>query len=92
MEYSSYVALQFGIGVVVFIFIAAILLSAIGAGAVGLVILFGLVILLGIGLSIAWAHRAVTEFNGSPFPGIWGVLGVRIEPDGTTGTPYDGST
>ncbi len=37
--------------------------------------------LFAFGRSVAWAHRAVTGFNGCPFPGLWGVLGFNIGPD-----------
>lgn len=81
MRYSSYVALNVGIFLVLTIVFGAIFIEiAGGAGAVAAVF-FGLFMLLGLGLSIAWAHRAVTEFHGAPFPGIWGVLGVDIVPD-----------
>ncbi len=81
MRYSRYVLLQGIIGGLLFLVLAAVFLAVGGSGAAGFVVFFGVIALLGFGLSVAWAHRAVEEFDGTPFPGLLGVLGVDIVPD-----------
>jgi hypothetical protein len=87
MQYTNYVILNAVIAIVFFLFLAGAFISIAGPAGFGLALLIGIVILFGFCMSIAWAHRAVTEFNGSPFPGIWGVLGFDIEPDDVADTP-----
>jgi hypothetical protein len=89
MEYSTYVTLQMFLGAVGFGIIAAMLFAFEGPAAIGFVVLLGLVVLLGVAMSVAWAHRAVTEYRGSPYPGVWGILGVRINADGDSDPSAD---
>jgi hypothetical protein len=88
MRYTNYVILNAILILIVFVIFAGAIFSIGGPAAVGVIIVLGLILLLGFGMSVAWAHRAVTEFNGSPFPGIWGVLGFDIEPDDEDSPPY----
>jgi hypothetical protein len=88
MRYTHYVILNVVITLIFLGIVAEVSLSLFGPAAVGVMILLSLVVLLGFGMSVQWAHRAVTEFNGSPFPGLWGVLGVDIEPDKEDSPPF----
>ena len=82
MRYSAFVALNAALAIVLFLILAVVVLLALpGPAGVGVTGALGLMLLAGFGLSVAWTHRAVTEFGGAPFPGIWGVLGFDIEPD-----------
>jgi len=81
MRYTHYVILNASIAFVFFVFLAVLFVLLLGPVGFLVALVFGLFLLLGLALSVAWAHRAVTEFHGSPFPGIWGVLGFNIEPD-----------
>ncbi len=81
MRYTAYVALNAALCLIIFVFFAAIASLFPAPASIALVLFIGLVLLIGFGMSVAWAHRAVSEFGGSPFPGIWGVLGFDIEPD-----------
>lgn len=81
MRYSSYVRLLAVLWVSLFVIFSIGFIAVAGPIGFGLALLFGLILAIGFGLSIAWAHRAVTEFHGSPFPGLLGVLGFDIEPD-----------
>ena len=89
MRYSSYVKLNVTLVVLVLIIISIASVAGLGLVGVGVALLFWLVGLIGLALSVAWAHRAVSEFNGAPFPGIWGVLGFNIEPDGADESQND---
>jgi len=89
MQYSSYVALMAGISIFFFLLFAAVIFSIAGPAGWGFVLFLGFILLLGFGMSIAWAHRAVSEFGGSPFPGLWGILGFDIEPDDDDTSPMD---
>ena len=81
MRYSTYVLLQAVIGGLVFLVFAALFLAIGGSAATGLVALLAVFIVIGFGLSVAWAYRAMESFDGSPFPGLLGILGVEIIPD-----------
>lgn len=81
MRYSSYVKLLASLTVGLFIVFSVIFIVYFGSVGIGLTIIFGLMLAVGFGMSVAWAHRAVTEFHGSPFPGAWGILGFNLEPD-----------
>lgn len=81
MRYSTYVLLQGLFAGIVFLVFATLFLAIGGSTAIGLVALLAVFLAIGFGLSVAWAHRAVENFSGSPFPGILGVLGVEIVPD-----------
>jgi ammonia channel protein AmtB len=81
MRYSTYVLLQGLITGIVFLVFATVFLAIGGSAVIGLVALLAVLLGIGFGLSVAWAHRAVVNFSGSPFPGILGVLGVEIVPD-----------
>ena len=79
--------LNAAISIIFFVIFSVVFLSLLGWVGLWLVVLFGFVFLVGFAMSVAWAHRAVTEFHGSPFPGIWGVLGSNIEPDDNSPEP-----
>lgn len=66
---------------IVFLVFATIFLSVGGPGAGGLVALLAIFVVIGFGLTVAWAHRAMDDYRGSPFPGLLGILGVEIIPD-----------
>ncbi len=87
MRYTNYVILNAAISIIFFVIFSVVFLSLLGWVGLWLVVLFGFVFLVGFAMSVAWAHRAVTEFHGSPFPGIWGVLGSNIEPDDNSPEP-----
>ena len=81
MQYSNYVRLMGVILLVCFLVFAGLFITLLGSVGFLLALFFGGVFLLAFSLSVAWAHRAVSEFGGSPFPGIWGILGFDITPD-----------
>jgi hypothetical protein len=88
MRYSTYVKLNVAAFLAIMTIFSIAFVSILGGIGVGLAILFWLVGLLGLGLSLAWAHRAVSEFQGMPFPGIWGVLGFDVLPDDAGTSPF----
>jgi len=63
------VELNVALFVVVMAVVSALCISIFGRIGVGLAVLFWFVGLIGLAFSLAWVHRAVTEFQGSPFPG-----------------------
>lgn len=81
MQYSSYVRLLGAISLVAFIVLAVLFIAIAGPAGWFFVLVVGGALLFGFLMSIAWAHRAVSEFAGAPFPGIWGVLGFDVTPD-----------
>ncbi len=81
MQYSNYVRLIGAISVVAFVVLAVLFIAIAGPAGWFFVLAAGGALLFGFLISIAWAHRAVSEFAGAPFPGIWGVLGFDVTPD-----------
>jgi Double zinc ribbon len=91
MRYKVYVRVMSALGVGFFVLVAVLFLALLGPGSIGILVLLGILFVFTFWMSIAWAQRAVTEFGGSPFPGIWGILGVDIVPD-DAGPPSDART
>jgi len=54
MRYSAYVILNAIVAFVAFLIVAAIFLSLPSPAGVGLLVVFGLLLLLGFGMSVAW--------------------------------------
>jgi len=88
MRYSTYVKLNVALFVVTVTFLSIVYISLLGGLGVALAILFWVAGLIGLGVSIAWIHRAVSEFQGSPFPGLLGVMGFDIYPDDPGDSPF----
>ena len=72
MRYSRYVLLPGILGGMVFLVFASLFLAVGGAAAVGFVVFLGIVVGISFGLRVAWAHRAVEDYDGSPFQGSSG--------------------
>ena len=81
MRFSRYILLNAAVAFAAFLLLAAVFLSTLGGAAFGWLLAFGLLLLLGFGLSVVWASRAVAEYDGAPMPGLPGVLGFDIVPD-----------
>ncbi len=87
MKFRTYLISVAVVAILLFAFIAIVLVSAIGwPAASGLLILVALALLAGFGLTYVWVRRAVDEFGGTPMPGILGVMGADIEPDEPSST------
>lgn len=81
MRYSDYVKMLVAFAIAFYAVFSFVFIVYGGWSGIVIAVILGPALLFGLAMAIAWAHRAVSEFHGSPFPGIWGVLGFSIEPD-----------
>lgn len=83
MYYSSYRNLLIGISIAVIVGVGLLIAIVGGWAAFVIVPALALFVALGCWFSLAWMQRAMANFDGAPFPGLFGLMGVDVVPDGT---------
>jgi hypothetical protein len=81
MRYSTWFWLNVGGALVIFAILSALFLQLPSGLGLGLIVLFGLLLLVSLWLSVARMQRAMDDYGGTPMSGFWGAVGFDIEPD-----------
>ncbi len=82
MRYTQFVVLTLALMVVSIAVVGAVFVAFLGPGGLWFIAMVAPFALLGFSLNVAWTRRAVQEFGGEPFGGVWGPMGSDIEADG----------
>lgn len=83
MYYQTYVNLWIGITIAGIILLSILFALLLGVLAIIVIPVIVIAFSLGCYFNIAWVNQAMDNFDGTPLPGFWGLMGVNILPDGT---------